>query len=240
MLSTLVLVLAGLAVHGQPVDPVAALSAQLDAATRSWDSAAASEVLNHSRELDGDAARRLQVEAGLALAEILRVEFEQTPAGEREQRRTLGLRIDVAAEEALSALDGLAETSERERMRADLIATMIRSDFRARRYRDELQAAIDRALELDTDNPRALVTAAKPLVFAPPDQGRDLAAATERLDRALELAPGLESALLLRAEAEERAGDDAAARRDWQRALSANPDCLPAQRALASSGGAGP
>lgn len=213
----------------------AALAPQLEAARRRWDSEAVAELLNRTREPAGAGPVALRVEAGLALAEILRVEFELTPEGEREQRRTLGLRIDVAADEALALLDELPLSSERERMRADLIATLIRSDFRARKYRDQLERAIGRALELNPANPRALVTAAKPLVFAPVDKGRDLAAARERLDRALVLAPDLESALLLRAEAAARAGNEAAARRDWRRALDANPDCLPARRALAPS-----
>ncbi len=212
-----------------------ALAPELAAARRRWDAEAVAEMVNRARELDGAGVAELRVDAGLDLAEILRVEFELTPEDQREARRTLGLRIDVAAQEALALLDGLPVSSERERRRADLIATLIRSDFRARRYRTELEQAINRALELDPDNPRALVTAAKPLVFAPADKGRDLTAAIARLDRALALAPDLESALLLRAEAAARAGDEAAARRDRQRALAANPDCLPAKRALAES-----
>jgi len=214
---------------------VAGLEERLEEARLHWDAAAATEVLNTARELDGSEARRLRVEAGLALASILRVEYEQTPEDEREARRVLGSRIDVAAEEALALLDGLPESSERERIRADLLATMIRSDFRAQKYRDRLNAAIDRALELDPDNPRALVSAAKPLVFAPEGQGRDLEAAVDRLDRALAVEPDLEAALLLRAEARRRLGDVEEARADWRRALEVNPDSQPARWALGAS-----
>ncbi len=235
MIAVLLTVMA-LAAPGGPADDVAGLKERLERARLHWDAAAATGILSTSRELDGSEARRLQVEAGLALASILRVEYEQTPEGEREARRVLGSRIDVAAEEALDLLDGLPESSERERIRADLLATMIRSDFRAQRYRDRLNAAIERALELDPGNPRALVSAAKPLVFAPEGQGRDLEAAVDRLDRALVVEPDLEAALLLRAEAFRRLGDAEAARADWRRALEVNPASQPARWALEVSG----
>lgn len=235
MVAVLLVVMALAAPAGAAQD-VAALEERLERARRQWDVSAVTEVLSLARGLEGEEAWRLRAAAGLTQASVLRVEHEQTPEAERETRRVLGSRIDVAAEEALGLLDRLPESSERERMRADLLATMIRSDFRAQKYRGRLDAAIDRALELDPDNPRALVSAAKPLVFAPEGQGRDLEAAVDRLDRALEIAPGLEAALLLRAEARRRLGDAEAARADWRRALEANPDSQPARWALDASG----
>jgi tetratricopeptide (TPR) repeat protein len=166
------------------------------------------------------------------VAELLRVELEQLPETGRASRRELGQRIDAAAEEALAILDRMPESAETQRIRADLLATMIRSDFRAKRYEAALKAAVARALELDPDSPRALVAAAKPLVFAPPGKGRDLAQALRLLDRALVLAPGLEPAQLLRAEALDRAGRRDEALTAWRAALAANPACRPARHRL--------
>ena len=218
------------------------LESRLADARTSYDAEAAMAVLSEARSLrtrePGTEHARLQVEAAVAVAELLRIEYEQLPEDEREARRQLGSKIDAVAEETLGIVDELPESSARERMRADLIATMIRSDFRARKYRDELETAIARARELDPDNPRALVAAAKPLVFAPEEKGRDLAEAARLLDRALELEPGLEEARLLRAEAHRRAGDREAAREDLEAALGANPSCRPARHALEAMEGA--
>jgi cytochrome c-type biogenesis protein CcmH/NrfG len=122
-------------------------------------------------------------------------------------------------------------------MRADLLATMIRSDYRAKKYRGELNAAVERALELDPENPRALVSSAKPLVFAPVERGRDLDKAIRVMTRALELDADLESALLLRAHAYDVMGDTERATADWNRALDLNPECRPARLGLDRSSG---
>ncbi len=214
---------------------VVELADELTAARRSWDAekivAVQSRVRSELGAATTEEAVALRVSAGLAVAEVLRVEFEES-AGGRQARRLLGNRIDAFAKEALAHLDELPESSERERIRADLLATMIRSDYRAKRTEPELRAAVNRALELDPDNPSAHVTAAKPLLFAPEDRGRDIGAALEHLDRAVMLDADLESAYLLRATAREMAGDLAGARDDAQTALAANPDCAPARRLL--------
>jgi tetratricopeptide (TPR) repeat protein len=163
----------------------------------------------------------------------LRIEFEEHPKEEGEIRREIGGRVDASAMEGLRVLDSIPESSERERIRADLLATMIRSDFRAKKYEQAFNRAASMALEFDRDNPRAWVTAAKPLIFAPADRGRDLDEAIRHLDRALELDPALESALLLRALAHRELGDDKASETDLRSALDINPRCLPAKRALA-------
>ena len=99
---------------------------------------------------------------------------------------------------------------------------------------EELDASAGRITEPsapaapDAGNPRAWVTAAKPLVFAGPKRGGDLDEAVRLLDQALELEPGLESALLLRALVWERRGDQERATADWQAALDTNPQCRPA------------
>lgn len=222
-----------------PAEEAAALDAELLHAARSYNAERALTVLNRARELDctrpdpGTGALRLR--AALAVAELLRIEFEQTPRSETAVRAAFGRRIDVAAEEGLALLGRLPEDSERHRLEADLVATLIRSDFRATRHEARFRTAVDRALALDPRNPRAHLAAAKPLVFAPPERGRDLRAAVARLTTALDLDPALEPARLLRALALGELGDDEAARRDWQAALAANPDCLPARKALASA-----
>ncbi len=215
-------------------DPGRSLEHRLEAALRSYDAGAAVEVLSSLRGEPGSPPL-LRVRAGLAVAELLRLEFESTAVGDRELRRILGARIDAAAEEALQALDELPESSERERLRADLLATLIRSDYRAKRHQPALEAAIARALELDPANPRALATAAKPLIFAPPEKGRDLVEAVATLDRALALDPGLESALLLKALALEMQGKADESQAVLRLALAANPDCRPARDRLAAS-----
>lgn len=232
--SVLMAVATGAAAAAAAAEP-AALARDLGRALRTYDAEAATEVLSRARIGGGEkvgALLELRVAAGLAVAELLRIEYEETPGGEHEARRILGQRIDAAAEEALGLIGDLPESSERHRKEADLLATMIRSDFRARKYRDRLEAATARALDLDPDNARAWVTAAKPFLFAEAEHGGDLAEALRLLDRALELEPGLEPALLLRALARERRGDHALAAADRRAALAANPDCEPARRAL--------
>ena len=205
-------------------------------AERAWDVDAAVAGLSRARELaraaPSPAAALLQVRAGLLAAELLRVDFEQAAAAAGADRETLGRRIDAFAEEALALLPSLPPTSERWRMEADLVATMIRSDFRAKKHEARLRAAIAEARRLDPANPRAIVSEAKPLLFAPPEHGRDLRAGIALLDRALALDPGLEPALLLRAFARAGLGERAAAEADWRAALARNPDCRPASDAL--------
>ena len=215
------------------------LANDLEAAVRSWDVEAVTVVLSELRSAPaggGTPSRvELRVRAGLALAELLRVEFEDTSKGERSARQLIGRRIDVAAGEALQHLESLPESSERYRIEADLLATMIRSDFRAKKYRKGLEGAVTRSLELDEDNALAWVTAAKPFLFAGPKHGGDLDEAVRLLGRALELAPGLESALLLRAHAYSELGERELAVADWSAALDNNPACAPARKGLGRS-----
>jgi tetratricopeptide (TPR) repeat protein len=213
-----------------------ALATSVEAALRSYDLTAATVALAGVRDArasdQNSDLERLHAVAALGVAELLRIEFEGLPSGQADDRRELGGRIDATAREGLRVVDRLPESSERERMRADLIATMIRSDFRAKKHEHEFNNAVSRALELDEDNPSAWVSAAKPFLFAPPQRGKDLEQALRHLDRALELDPTLESALLLRAVAHRESGDQDAARADWRAALDRNPRCLPAAEAL--------
>lgn len=214
----------------------AASSVTLDAAVRTYDLPAVTVVLAHIRDAmarhpDRD-LEMLHLRASLALAELLRIEWEETPDVETCRRRELGGRIDAVAREGLVVADQLPESSERERMRADLVATMIRSDFRAKKFEARFRAAVERSLELDEGNARAWVTSAKPLLFASPEHGGNLTEAVRMLNRASELDPDLESALLLRALAYERLNELENAFVDLTAVLARNPDCGPARRAL--------
>lgn len=228
-------VLLAVLVAGGP--PAATIEADLAGALRRYDADAAVAALGRARELDRSAPTPstvlLRVRTALAAAELLRVRFEQAPKDDAQGRTVLGQRIDAAAEEGLALLDRLPAGSERYRVEADLVATMIRSDFRARKYEARFATAVARALELDPRNARAILASAKPLVFAPVEHGRDLPRAVETLTRALVLDPTLEPARLLRAFALDAQGQHEAARRDWRAALAANPDCAPAREALA-------
>lgn len=208
-------------------------------AERRWDCDAAVAALSSARSLarsaPGPATAALQIRTGLLAAELLRVRFEQAVSDGTPTREQLGQQIDAFAGEALALVDSQPVTSERYRLEADLIATMIRSDFRAKKYEARFNAAVARARELDPRNPRALVSAAKPFLFAPLGRGRDPAKGIELLDRALALDPRLESALLLRAFGREQLGDRTGAEADWRTALELNPDCAPARQSLAGA-----
>lgn len=218
-------------------ETAAAVERDVAAAQHRWDADAAVAVLTRARTLrrasPTAATALLQARAGLLAAELLRVRYEEAAPG-AAGRETIGQRIDAFAGEALELMPALPESSERWRLEADLVATMIRSDFRAKKYETRFRTAVARARDLDPRNPRALVSEAKPLLFAPPEHGRDLRAGISLLDQALALDPRLEAALLLRAYARDALGERAAAETDWRAALALNSDCEPARRALAA------
>jgi len=219
-----------------PSDTLTALQTRFESVSDSYDIAAVEELLTRARMIvesqPSSRAVELEVRACLLVAELERLAFERLPSHEREARSKIGKRIDAAAKAALERAETLPESSERWRLRADLLATMIRSDFRAKKYHKAFEQAVDHARRLDPENPHAWVTAAKPLVFAGPKRGQDFDEAVRLLDRALDLEPGLESALLLRGLAEERRGAPDRAAADWRIALDANPRCEPAREGL--------
>jgi tetratricopeptide (TPR) repeat protein len=221
---------------GAAADTAPRLAKELDEAVRTYDLTRATVVLAQARDaVATDPAPDgilLQVRASLAVAELLRIRWEGVPEAETARRRELGSRIDAVAREGLAELDRLPSSSERERLRADLLATLIRSDYRARKHEKDFKGAVAAALELDEGNARAWVSAAKPYLFASPEHGGDLEESRRLLERALQLEPELEPALLLRALANERLGDAEAARADLELALENNPDCTPARDAL--------
>lgn len=216
------------------------LAARLDAAQRSYDAVEAAAILDEAvSNAAVNPARESQLlvaRAGLLVAELLRIKWEQFPESNIADRRPLGDAIDKAAEAGLRALESLQPNSEAYRLKADLLATMIRSDYRAKKYRKEMEAAAAQAVELDPENARAYVTQAKPFVFADPNEGGDPAEAIALLSKALELNPDLETARCLRGLAYKKAGDVEQARADWELALQKNPECAPAKEELAKLG----
>lgn len=236
MIALLVLLLA------QPAGPEKFEEGLRDAQRR-YDIAAAAALVEAQRAdvaaTTEPARRELYVRGLLLLAELQRIEFEALPPENRSARRALGDKIDAVAEEGLTELDGLPETSETQRLRADFYGVMIRTDYQAKKYKNLMDAALARALELDPDNLHARLTEVKPFVFADRSQGGDPVKAIEMLDAILTRDAENEQALLLRGLAHEQAGHTAAAIEDWRHALRNNPECRPARDALAKYGEAG-
>ncbi|HRK35081.1 MAG TPA: hypothetical protein PLJ47_10850 [Candidatus Hydrogenedentes bacterium] len=214
---------------------VSALTEKLEAARTTYDVSVAESVLAQARTSAPEdlAVLRVRIDAALLVAELHRIAWEQLPESDIAHRRPIGEQIDAAAEEALTVLDKLPEDSERYRIHADLLGVMIRSDFRAKKYRKDMEAHAAKAVALDAKNALAYVSLAKPFVFADVNVGGDPAKAIELLSQAIALAPNLESALCLRGLAYQKANKADLARADWESALAKNPACAPAKRELA-------
>lgn len=216
-----------------------ALSAQLEEARRSYDLSRVQEVYASLRGVaDEDAAAKhlLLARTALAIAELERLHFESLPARAGQERRLTGDRIDAMARAGLHRLDQLPETSQTARLRADLIGTMIRSKFRGKRYRGDMENAAQRAIELDPTNALAFVSAAKPYLLRPGRDAQDLEKGLQLVGRALKLDPDLEPALLLQGRALWDQGLSEEARAVWNRVLELNPDSQPARDWLAGEG----
>ena len=203
-------------------DPVA--QARLE-----YDLPGARELLSSLAAESGEpSAIEQEVRAALLVAELERIDFENTPTRDGEVRRRTGTRIDEAARRGLELLDQLDETSHTLRLRADLIGTLIRSKFRGKRYRAQMDRAAARAIELDPGNAQAHTSAAKPSLLRPGRDRNDLEAGLVIIERALAIDPDLETALLLRGRALWELDRKEQARQDWQQALTNNPTCHPA------------
>ncbi|HNR31678.1 MAG TPA: tetratricopeptide repeat protein [Candidatus Hydrogenedentes bacterium] len=189
------------------------------------------EVVRFAADHPDAEARELVARLGLLVAELLRYEHEKGDF-KTSEKRALGDRIDEAARVAHEALDQLPETSEHLRMRADLWATMIRTNYQGKRFSRHMDNAAAAALAKGPDNPHAYVTASKRLVFAERKHGGDIDKGMAMLDKALALDPACESALVIRGLAHEEKGDLDKAREDWRRVLEINPACRPAQEHL--------
>lgn len=205
---------------------------ELEAARSSYDAARAEAAMHMIKaQVEDDSTpegKWLLAEAALAAAELHRLDYERNDL-RFAQRRDLGDRIDEAAKLGHDILEGLEDTSEKYRMTADLWGTMIRSDFRGKRYGDKMQRAADKALELDPKNPDAYVTVCKRALYAPQKRGGDLDLALEYLEKALDLDPDHQAALILRGIAHERRGEIDAAVADWRNVLQLNPSSIPAK-----------
>lgn len=207
------------------------LEARYAAAYRAYDLEEAVAIKTELEAVQSDVTM-LYTRACLLVAELYRIEFEDTPKKDIEERRRLGALIDQAANAGLAAVEGAPESSESARLEADLLATRIRTKFQAKKFRKRMEASIDRARERDPDDPLPLISAAKPLIFAGERRGGDLDEAIRLLDRALELDPENDRAYTFKGIALLESGDLAAAREAWQQALQANPACHPASARL--------
>ena len=129
-------------------------------------------------------------------------------------------------------MEPLVIDSESQRLRADLLGTLIRSRFRGKKYRHPMEAAAQRSVELDSRNALGWVSRAKPLLFAPGRSRQDLQSGLEHLQKALEINPHLETARLLRGRALAELDRHKEAIEELRAVLAANPACVPARDLL--------
>ncbi len=193
----------------------------IDLATRTRDSLRAQETTQSL----------LYAKLCLLIAELHRINYEESTTSEGDERRELGARIDEAAEEGLSAVQVLNDSSEKYRVQGDLYGCMIRTKFQARKYRRKMEESIAQARAMDSKNPKALLSAAKPFLFGK-DSEENLSVALELINQALELNPASEQAFLLRGLAHDKMGKPEQARLDWNQALKINSDSTLAKTAL--------
>lgn len=209
--------------------------AQLSEAQFNFDRAAAEALLptflKAARDANNDTLWLEYAEAALLVAELRRGDYEHLEL-DKKARRELGKQIDETANSALEALGGLPESSERYRLEADLLGTMIRSKFKGMKYQPRVEKAIAEALELDKTNANAWVSNARRPLFAPPNQGGDPARALLYLDRALKINPEHVQALLFRGAAHAKLGNPILANVDWDRAADLNPNTADARDRL--------
>lgn len=176
-------------------------------------------------------AHLLLARAALQVANLRREIYEKEDL-EISVKRDLGTAIDAAAGTGHAALESAPETSERYRIEADLWATMMRTQWKGNKFKDAMDAAINKAEELDPDNAMVYVTKSKRQLFAKERHGGDLEEAVDTLNKAVELEPENVPARLFRGLAYEKLDNLEAARADWQKALDLNPNCRPAREYL--------
>jgi tetratricopeptide (TPR) repeat protein len=212
-------------------------AAALDARAR-YDIALAQELmpalqqrLNATHEDESATLRLLLAENALLVASLLRYEYEKSSTGNTE-KRSLGEQIDQTAGIGFTALGGLPDDSEKYRIMSDLYAMMMRTRFKGNKLQDSMHGSIDKALELDPDNPKALASQSRRKLFAEEQHGGDLEGGLALINRAIELDPADESLLILRGLAYERHGEKDKAVADWEKALEINPQARPAMEHL--------
>ena len=205
---------------------------ELAEATRTYDLERARALVVTFTDSDDTHTVSLRVTAHLLVAELLRMEFSYLPEAESKARRALGQEIDAAAEAGLEQIDKLPESSEKYRLKADLLGTKIRSNYRAGKLKGPLNSAIKEALRQDPKNAHAYVTKAKTLIFRPSPSKEELRGALDLLETADSLDKDLEQGRLLAAYAHMQMGETRQATELWQQCLRENPDCVPAAREL--------
>jgi tetratricopeptide (TPR) repeat protein len=217
---------------------IAELRDAVETAHRTWNLDLAQELITPLKQrlntAAGDAAQELRwllARDALLTASLLRNTYEKADT-DNAFRRELGQRIDDAASTGFSALGGLPESSEKSRIMADLYMMMMRSKYKGKKYEDAMEKAADRAVELDPENPEALLTRSRRRLFAEENRGGDFEEGLKMVNRAIALDPDNEGAYILRALAYERHGmlDNAIA--DYQKALEINPEARPAAEHL--------
>ncbi len=222
--------------------PLEDLAADYREARKNFDPAAAEALLlefeAYLGQDDSAEAKMEFVRTALLVAELNRLDYEEKGLTPLEKRR-LGKKIDDAAQTAHKLLETMEDSSEKYRMAADLWGARIRSNFQGKKFGKKMEEASDKALELGEDNPYAHVTASKRPLFAPEKRGGDIDKALKHLNKALELRPGCESALILRGILHERNDNLQLARKDWQQVLDANPKCRPAKAKLENTAAGG-
>jgi len=210
-------------------EPAAVWQERLTEAERTYDEDALVALVDELDRQELNPELELSLAKGyLALAELHRIEFENLDEGDRVGRRETGARVDEAADAGLAIVEGLTESSEQQRILADLLGTKIRSNFRAKRFRNRMEAAAARALELDAKNAYAYVSSAKPFLYASERRGGDTERAIELLETALDIHPKLEKGRLLLARAYEENNEPERAIAVLDAVLQQNPACKPA------------
>ena len=216
------------------------IAASLDTAARTYDIAGVEALLPGLEALPAsETTNALLTRGQLLCAELQRITFEEYPESAVKERREMGKLIDAHAGAGLLAVEKMENSSEKYRMKADLIGTRIRSNYRAGKMKGEMKSAVDEALRLDPANPRAMVSSAKMLIFNPNASPQELREGATLLVRALEIDPSLEQARLLQAHTRSLLGEREKAVALWDACLRTNPDCAPARRALATKDAAG-
>lgn len=216
-------------------DDLADLRERADAARHAHDITAAEAARDalkaHVEATPSEEAAFALVRATLTVCEFERYAYATTKG--HEARRALGDKIDALAAEGHKILETLPDVSEKYRLTADLYATMIRTQYHGKQYAKAMDEASAKALELGGENPDAYVTSSKRQLYAPEKRGGDVEAAIEKLNKAIELSPRHEQALILRGIAHEKLQDLAAARADWNTVLEINPNSRAAKENLA-------
>jgi len=203
------------------------IGAEVAAAQRSYDVQNAKQLLSElSDAVDDSSSEEAKfglARAALLVAELIRLDYEQNDLPPKESR-VMGREIDDAARIGHEILKSVPNVSEKFRIKADLWGTMIRSDFKGKKYGGEMDSAAKKALKLGPENPNAYVTASKRPLFATEKQGGDIPKAIGLLDKALALDPEHERALIFRGIAREKLDDMEGALQDWNRATELNPN----------------